>query len=128
LLVPQAGGMGMAVAQKWASARIVTYRVEGVHSGREAVVDGDYEHFQTVSHSLNSGDQVQIKGTRTYPPANDSNYPGGCSMRAIPGGTEEALLWVAGAGPEGLGMPITKGGSISALSIRLRPRMTSGQV
>jgi hypothetical protein len=173
LLLPQAGGMDMAVAQKWASAKIVKYRVEGVHSGREAVVYGDYEgkadvidrltvefswdvkkrkiigpvsvadgkselsnirsdgtncpppqlkgeyeHFQSVSNSMTSGDQIQIKGTRTYPPANVSNYPGSCSMRAIPGGKEEALLYVAGAGPEGLGMPITKGGPISVSADR----------
>ena len=173
LLVPQAGGMDMAVAQKWASAKIVKYRVEGVHSGRESVVYGDYEgkaevidrltvefswdvtkgkiigpvsvadgksqlsdirsdgtdcpppqlkgeyeHFQSVSNSMTSAGQIQIKGTRTYPPANVSNYPGGCSMRAIPGGKEEAILWVAGAGPEGLGMPITKDGPISVSADR----------
>ena len=79
---------------------------------------GEDEHFQSVSNSMTSGDQIQIKGTRTYPPANVSNYPGSCSMRAIPGGKEEALLYVAGAGPEGLGMPITKGGAISVSADR----------
>ena len=67
---------------------------------------------------MTSAGQIQIKGTRTYPPANVSNYPGGCSMRAIPGGKEEAILWVAGAGPEGLGMPITKDGPISVSADR----------
>ena len=165
LLAMQSGGMDMAVAEKWAKAKVVRYRVEGVHNGREAVVYGDfegkadvidrvtveftwdckkrkivgevtvtdgktelkniksdgtncpppqlkgeYEHFQTVSHSMVSGDQIQIKGTRTYPPASVSNYPGSCSMRSIPGGKEEALLWVAGAAPEALGMPIAPGG------------------
>ena len=38
-----AQNMDMAVAQKWASAKVVKYRVEGVHNGREAVVYGDYE-------------------------------------------------------------------------------------
>jgi hypothetical protein len=168
LLALQGGGMDMAVAEKWASARVVKYRVEGMHNAREAVVFGDYEgkadvidritveftwdckkrkvvgpvtvtdgktelkniksdgtncpppqllgeyeHFQTVSNSMISGDQVQIKGTRTYPAAKVSNYPGSCSMRAIPGGKEEALLWVGGVGPEALGMPITPGGPIS---------------
>ena len=43
LLAQQSGGMDMAVAQKWAAAKVVKYRVEGVHNGREAVVYGDYE-------------------------------------------------------------------------------------
>jgi hypothetical protein len=168
LLALQGGGMDMAVAEKWASARTVKYHVEGLHNAREAVVFGDYEgkadvidrvtveftwdckkrkvvgpvtvtdgktelkniksdgtncpppqllggyeHFQSVSNSMISGDQVQIKGTRTYPAAKVSNYPGSCSMRAIPGHKEEALLWVAGVGPEALGMPITPGGPIA---------------
>ena len=176
LLALQSGVMGMAVAQtmdmavvqKWASAKVLKYRVEGVHNGRVAVVFGDYEgkadvidritvefswdakkrkiigpvtitdgkselsnlksdgtncpppqlkggyeHFQSVSSSMISGDQVQIKGIRTYPPASVSNYPGSCSMRAIPGGKEEALLWVTGVGPEVLGMPIMPGSPIS---------------
>jgi hypothetical protein len=169
LLALQLGGMGMAVAQKWSSAKVVKYRVEGVHNGREAVVFGDYEgkadvidritveftwdakkrsiiepvtvidgkselsniksdgtncpppqlkgqyeHFQSVSNSLSSRDQIQIKGTRTYPPASVSNYPASCSMRSIPGGKEEELLWVAGAGPEILDMPgMAAGGPIS---------------
>jgi hypothetical protein len=165
--------MDMVVAQKWASAKVVKYRVEGVHSGRESVVFGDYEgkadvidritveftwdvkkrkiigpvtvidgkselsnlksddtncpppklkgeyeHFQSVSHSMTSGDQIQIKGTRTYPPASVSNYPGGCSMRAIPGGKEEVLLWVAGVAPEALGMPIMPGNPITIAADR----------
>ncbi len=173
LLALQAGGMDMAVAQKWAAAKVVKYRVEGVHNGREAVVYGDYEgkadvidritveftwdvkkskivgpvtvtdgktelkniksdgtncpppqlkgeyeHFQSVSNSMVSAEQIQIKGTRTYPAAMVSNYPGSCSMRAIPGGKEEALLWVAGVGPEALGMPIMPGGPISVAADR----------
>ena len=166
----QSGGadMDMAVVQKWESAKVVKYRVEGVHNGREAVVYGDYEgkadvidritlefswdtrkrkiiepvtvtdakselaniksdgtncpppqlkgeyeHFQSVSHSMVSGDQVQVKGTRTYPPASVSNYPASCSMRAIPGKKEEALLWVGGVGPEVLGMPNMPGGPVT---------------
>ncbi|MBP1777076.1 MAG: hypothetical protein H6Q86_3086, partial [candidate division NC10 bacterium] len=73
---------------------------------------GGYEHFQSVSSSMISGDQIQIKGIRTYPPASVSNYPGSCSMRAIPGGKEEVLLWVSGAAPEALGMPIMPGSAI----------------
>lgn len=33
----------MATAQKWASAKVVKYRVEGVHKARVPVVHGDYE-------------------------------------------------------------------------------------
>jgi hypothetical protein len=173
LLAMQAGGYDLAVAEKWGNAKVVTYRVEGVHNGREMVVFGDYEgkadvidrvtveftwdckkrkvvgpvkvtdgktelkniksdgtncpppqlkgeyeHFQSVSNSMTSRDQIQIKGTRTYPPARVSNYPGSCSMRAIPGGKEEALLWVAGVGPEALGMPIMPGSPISVAADR----------
>lgn len=169
----QSSGMDMAVAQKWAAAKVVKYRVEGVHKGRQAVVYGDYEgkadvidritvefswdarkakiigpvavidgkselsniksdgtncpppqlkgayeHFQSVSNSMISGDQIQITGTRTYPPASVSNYPASCSMRAIAGGKEEALLWVGGAGPEALGMPNMPGGPVSVAADR----------
>lgn len=160
LLGLQTGSMDFAAAQKWSAAKVVSYRVEGVHGGREAVVFGDYEgkaevidritveftwdvkkrsiigpvtvkdgktelrdlksdgtncpppqlngeyeHFQSVSHSMSSRDQIQVKGVRTYPPARVSNYPASCSMRSIPGGKEEAFLWVAGMGPEALDMP-----------------------
>jgi hypothetical protein len=164
----QAGGMDMAVMQKWSSAKVVRYRVEGVHSARAPVVKGDYEgkadvtdrltveftwdmrkgsivepvkvtdgktelrnlksdgtncpppqlkgeyeHFQAVSHSMASRDQLQIKGTRTYPPGNVSNYPASCSMRAVPGAKEEVIVWVAGAGPEALGMPNVPKGPVT---------------
>ncbi len=79
---------------------------------------GDYEHFQSVSNSMVSGDQIQIKGIRTYPPASVSNYPASCSMRAIPGSKEEVLQWVGGADPGGLGMPITKDGPITVSADR----------
>ena len=157
----QTGGMDMAVMQKWSSAKVVKYRVEGVHSARAPVVKGDYEgkadvtdrltleftwdvrkrsiiepvtvkdgktelgniksdgtncpppqlkgeyeHFQSVSHSMTAGDQVQIKGTRTSPPGSVSNYPASCSMRAVPGGREDVIVWVAGVAPEVLGMPV----------------------
>jgi hypothetical protein len=39
-------------------------------------------------------------------------------MRAIPGGKEEALLWVTGISPEALGMPIMKGGPIDVSADR----------
>lgn len=168
LLPLHSNAMDLAVAQKWAAATFVKYRVEGVHNARAAVVRGDYpgnadvldrvtveftwdnkkgaivgtvtvadvksdlsniksdktncpppqlkdgyEHFQTMSHSLSSSEQVQIKGTRTFPAASVSNYPASCSMRAIPGGKEDVLLWVAGVGPEALAMPIVPGGPIA---------------
>jgi hypothetical protein len=75
-------------------------------------LNGEYEHFHTVSTAMISGDQVQITGTRTYPAAMVSNYPGGCSMRAIPGAKEDVLQWVAGADPQALGMPMMKGSPI----------------
>jgi len=74
---------------------------------------GAYEQFQMVSQQQISPDQVQLTGTRTFPPAMVSNYPGGCSMRAIPGGKEEALLWVTGISPEALGMPIMPGSPVA---------------
>ena len=73
---------------------------------------GEYEHFQSVSNSLSLPDQIQIKGTRTYPPAKVSNYPGGCSMRSIPGGKEDVIQWLAGADPGGLALPIMADGPI----------------
>ena len=171
----QSGGadMDMAVAQKWASAKVVKYRVEGVHKGREIVVfrssdgkadvidrltveftwdvkkgkvvgpvtvtdgkselaniksdgtncpppqlKGEYEHFQSVSHSMVTDDQLQIKGTRTYPPASVSNYPASCSMQAVPGKKEDAILWVAVAGPEALGMPVLTAGPVTVAADR----------
>jgi len=158
----------MALAQKWQSAKLVKYRVEGVHKARASVVygdyegkadvldrvdleftwdakkravvgavavtdaktqlanvksdktncpppqlKGDYEHFQAVSHSLSSPEQIQIVGTRTYPAASVSNYPASCSMRAIPGGKQAVTLHVPGMPPEVLAMPMPPGGPIS---------------
>lgn len=163
----------MAVAQKWAGAKVVRYRVEGVHKGRVPVVLGDYEgkadvtdrvtveftwdakkrkvvgavtladgktevgnlksdgtncppptlkapyeHFQSVSSSV-LGDLIQIKGTRTYPAASVSNYPGSCSMRAIPGGKQEAVLHLgAGVAPEVLAMPNMSGSPVTIAADR----------
>lgn len=167
LMAPQFGGMDMAVAQKWSSAKVVHYRIAGVHDGREMVVFGDYEgkadvldrvtveldwdvrkrkvigavkvtdaaselknvrsdgtncpppqlngayeHFQSVSHSMTTNDQIVVKGTRTYPAAKVSNYPASCSMRSIPGGKEDTILGVAIVAPDVLGMPITKDGPV----------------
>lgn len=168
----QSGGMDMAVAQKWAAAKVIKYRVEGVHNGRTAVVKGDYEgkadvidrvtveftwdlknrkligpvtvtdakselkniksdgtncpppqlkgdyeHFQSVSNTM-AADLLQINGTRIYPPASVSNYPASCSMRAIPGGKEEAVLWVGLGGAQALGMPNMAGSPVSVAADR----------
>ena len=159
----QMAGWDMAVAQKWADAKVVKYRAEGVHKQRVAVVkgsmeakadvidrltveftwdnqkrrvvgpvtvvdaksevsnlksdgtncgppqlSGEYEHFQSVSNSIER-DQIQIKGTRTYPPAKVSNFPASCSLSPVPGGKEDVLQFVGGADPAGLGGPITGG-------------------
>lgn len=79
---------------------------------------GDYEHFQSVSHSMLSREQIQITGTRVYPPAMVSNYPGSCSLHAIPGGKEQALVWVAGASAEALGMPNIPGSPVTIAADR----------
>lgn len=167
-----AADMDLAVAQKWAAAKVIKYRVDGLHKGRAAVVfgdhegkadvidrvtveftwdvkkrkvigaitltdakselsniksdgtncpppqlTGDYEHFTSVSSSM-AADLIQINGTRTFPNAKVSNYPASCSMRAIAGGKEASTLWVGGAGPEVLGMPIMKGGPVSIAADR----------
>ena len=169
----QYGGMDMEVAQKWAAAKVVKYRVEGLHKARAGVVFGDhegkadvidrmtvefswdmrkrkiigpvtvkdakseisniksdgtncpppqlkgeYEHFQVVSNSMTSGDQIQIKGIRTFPPASVSQYPASCSQVPIKGGKEEVLQYVGGADPQGLAMPIVKGGPVAIAADR----------
>jgi hypothetical protein len=172
-LAMQVGGMDMAVAEKWSSAKVVRYHVEGVHNGRESVVfgdyegkadvidrltveftwdvskakilgpvtvkdgksvltniksdgtncpppqlKGDYEHFQSESNSIIADDQIQITGKRAYPAANVSNYPGGCSMRPIPAGSEQSLVWVASSAPEVLGMPNMPGSPVAIAANR----------
>lgn len=78
-------------------------------------LNGEYEHFQSVSNSLIGNDLIEIKGARVYPAASVSNYPGGCSMRPIPGAKEPVVLHVAPAEPGILGMVgmVPKGGPIS---------------
>jgi hypothetical protein len=77
-------------------------------------LDGEYEHFQSASSSVIGNDLIEIKGVRVYPAASVSNYPGGCSMRPIPGGKEDVALHVALVEPAVLGIPdMAKGGPIS---------------
>jgi len=168
-----AQGMDMADAQKWASAKVIKYRVEVVHKARVPVVFGDYEakadvtdrvtveytwdvkqrkivgavmlsdarteianlksdgtncppptlngpyeHFQSTSNSM-MGDLIQVKGTRTYPPASVSNYPASCSMRAVPGGKQEETLHVgSGVQPDVLAMPNMPGSPVTIAADR----------
>lgn len=93
------------------SSTLTNLKSDGTNCGPPQL-KGAYEEFQTVSHALISKEQVQITGTKVFPPAMVSNYPGGCSMRAIAGGKEPVLLWVSGISPEALGMPIVKAGPI----------------
>lgn len=163
----------MVAIEKWSTAKLVRYRVEGVHNARVPVVhgdyegkadvidrivveftwdnragkivgavtvtdgktelrnmrsddtscpppklDGEYEHFQSISTSMISPDRVQIKGTRTYPAAMVSNWPGSCSMRAIPGAKLEVLQWVVGMDPQILGMPNSPGSPVKVSADR----------
>ncbi len=171
LLALPSAAQDMALAQKWQSAKLVKYHVEGVHKARVSVVygdyegkgdvldrvvvdftwdakkrtvlepvtvtdsktqvsniksdktncpppqlKGDYEHFQVVSHSMSSRDQIQIVGTRTYPAASVSNYPASCSMRSIAGGKEKTYLHVSGMAPEVLAMPMMPPGGPLTIS------------
>ena len=50
---------------------------------------GEYEHFKYVKHTVRSDGLIMMTGVRTFPGASVSNYPASCSMRAVPGGTEE---------------------------------------
>jgi hypothetical protein len=80
-------------------------------------LQGEYEHFQSASTAAIDNEQIQIKGTRVYPPAMVSNYPGGCSMRSIPGGKENVILFTALVDPQILAMPeMAKDGPVSVSS------------
>lgn len=173
MLPIHAAAQDMAVAQKWAGAKVIKYRVEGVHKARVSVVMGSsegkadvtdrvtveytwdvkkrkvvgavtvtdatsevanlksdgtncpppqlkaaYEHFQSASSSM-MADLIEIKGTRTYPAASSSNYPASCSMRAVPGGKQAAVLYVGGGTePEVLAMPNMPGSPVTIAADR----------
>jgi hypothetical protein len=74
---------------------------------------GEYEHFKYVKYTVGSDGVITMTGVRTYPGANVSNYPASCSMRAIPGGTEEKTVSTAPGDPSLMAMPMPKGGPIS---------------
>jgi hypothetical protein len=90
---------------------LTNIKSDGTNCG-PPTLKGEYEHFQYVSQTAN-GDQVVLNGTRVYPAAMVSNYPGSCSMRAIVGGKEPVITAVGGTSPEVLGMPIMKEGFIT---------------
>jgi hypothetical protein len=168
LFALQCFGMGIAAGQDWSRAKVVKYRVDGVHKARDSVVKGDYgakgdvtdritveftwdmkgrklvgpvtvtdgksevanlksdgtncpppqlkgdyEHFQSASNVM-MGDLLQINGSRIYPAASVSNYPASCSMRAIPGDKEAAVMWVpTSANLEMLSMPGVTAGPVT---------------
>jgi len=68
LLAPQYGGMDIATAQKWDAAKVVKYRVEGVHNARAAVVLGDYEGKADVFDRLTVEFTWDIKKRRIIGP------------------------------------------------------------
>lgn len=75
---------------------------------------GEYEHFKLTSDPVLDNGQIQIKGVRIYPAAMVSNYPGGCSMRPIPGGRQDVILFAPMVDPQILAMPeMAKDGPIS---------------
>ncbi len=78
---------------------------------------GEYEHFQSASNPAIDNDQIHLKGVRVYPAAMVSNYPGGCSMRPIPGGKENVTLYVPLVDPQILTMPeMAREGPVSVSS------------
>jgi len=52
LLGLQMDGMDMAVAQKWANAKVIKYHAVGLHKTREMVVFGDYEGKADVTDTI----------------------------------------------------------------------------
>ena len=90
---------------------LTNIKSDGTNCG-PPTLKGEYESFQYVSQTI-ADDQIQLTGTRVFPPAMVSNYPGSCSMRAIVGGKEPVITAVGGTSPEVLGMPIMKEGFIT---------------
>jgi hypothetical protein len=88
---------------------------------------GEYEHFKYAKHTVASDGVITLTGVRTFPGASVSNYPASCSMRAIPGGTEEATLTAAPGEPAILAMPMPKGGPISVSADRKSFTMPGGE-
>lgn len=104
------------VTVKDGKSELKNLKSDGTNCGPPKL-NGEYEHFQSVSNSLIGNELIEIKGVRVYPAASVSNYPGGCSLRPIPGARENVVLHVAPAEPAILGMAgmgmLPKGGPIS---------------
>ncbi len=105
-----------SVAVKDSKTELKNLKSDGTNCS-PPTLNGEYEHFLSVSNSV-LGEQIEIKGVRTYPAAMVSNYPGGCSMRPIPGAKEEVRVHVPVVDPGILGLPpeMTKGGPVSVAS------------
>jgi hypothetical protein len=56
------------------------------------VLKGDYEHLSAVKVRRADSGQITLDASRSYPAASVSQYPAGCGMMAIPGGTEPARI------------------------------------
>jgi len=65
------------------------------------------EHFKYVKYTVASDSLITMTGVRTFPAASVSNYPASCSMRTVPGGTEEKMVSVGPGEPTILAMPAT---------------------
>ena len=68
-------------------------------------LSGEYEHFKYVKYTVASDSLITMTGVRTFPAASVSNYPASCSMRTVPGGTEEKMVSVGPGEPTILAMP-----------------------
>ena len=79
-------------------------------------LNGEYEHFQTVKHTVTPGPTIQIEGTRTFPAASVSQWPASCTMKAIPGAKENRMLMVGVIDPVMLGMPMQTGNKNMSIS------------
>ena len=65
LLAVPAGAQDMAVAQKWASAKVIKYQVEGLHKSRVSVVLGDYEGKADVTDRVSAEFTWDVRKRRT---------------------------------------------------------------
>jgi hypothetical protein len=76
-------------------------------------LQGDYEHFQYLNHTVDRGELVMLNGERTYPAASVSQYPASCDMRSAAGGKEPKMLSIAAADPAGLAMTMPAGSPVT---------------
>ena len=57
-----------AQAQDWSKAKVVKYRVDGVHKGRDAVVKGDYDAKADVTDRITVEFTWDMKGRKLVGP------------------------------------------------------------